>query len=113
MFSSSSGLASDLIQSVKIKGARGVPYFEAPYEAKFEEGLLKVRVESKGCTDKSNFALLKVGTSLALVRRQGDSCKAFVKEGVWITFTSKELGLQKEKYLDLVNVASSLPLSTK
>lgn len=64
---------------------------------RYEPGALIVRVDSGGCTTKDDF---EVGVSdgspvdVTLTRKSPDLCKAFLADGVELSWTYADLGLE-------------------
>ena len=70
---------------------------EAVRKVDFDGQRLNVVVGSNGCTEASSFEVkIKDSdpTELSLIRRTPDLCKALVREGVVVSWTYTELGLQ-------------------
>lgn len=70
---------------------------EAVRAVRFEGGRLTVRVESNGCTTAADFEVVLVGAGpaeLTLNRSRQDLCKALVPDGVEVSWTYQELGLE-------------------
>ena len=87
---------------------RAVPPLEAVRTARVADGRLVVRVESNGCTDASHFAvdLTPVddgATNVALRRTTEDHCKALVPDGVDVSWTLGELGVEPGTPMRLLN----------
>ena len=71
---------------------------------------LTVVVGSNGCTQTSSFEVhIKDAspTEISLVRRQPDLCRAIVPEGVTLSWTYEELGLQAGKAVKILNPLSA------
>lgn len=84
------------------------PSLETVRSAQIADGRLTVRVESNGCTDASNFAVdLTTAddgwTDIAVRRTSEDLCKALVPDGVAVSWTLSELGLEPGAQSRLVN----------
>ncbi|MCZ8194224.1 hypothetical protein [Brevundimonas sp.] len=74
--------------------------------ARFEDGRLVVRVDSDGCTSAANFEVRLVGdrpATLTLERVRPDPCRALVPEGVEVSWTYTELGLEAGDSVRLMN----------
>lgn len=87
---------------------RTAPALEAVRAARIADGRLTVRVESNGCTDASHFAvdLTPAGdgwTDIVLRRNAEDLCKALVPDGVEVSWSLTELGLEPGAPARLVN----------
>ena len=70
---------------------------EAVRKVDFDGQRLNVVVGSNGCTEASSFEVkIKDSdpTELSLIRRTPDLCKALVRDGVVVSWTYTELGLQ-------------------
>lgn len=81
---------------------------EAVRTARIADGRLTVRVESNGCTDASHFAvdLSSAGdgwTDIALRRTAEDLCKALVPDGVEVSWSLTELGVEPGAQARLIN----------
>ena len=79
---------------------------EAVRAARFEDGRLVVRVDSNGCTSAANFEVRLVGegpAALTLERVRPDPCRALVPEGVEVSWTYAELGLEAGASVRLMN----------
>lgn len=81
-------------------GSQTVTAQSAPLEtlsaARFENGVVIVRVGSNGCTRTSDFAVeVETGTAVTLTfnREQPDVCRALVPDGVELRWSYEELGL--------------------
>lgn len=84
------------------------PSLEAVRAARIENGRLIVRVESNGCTDAADFAVDLVpssdgGTEIALRRTDPDLCKALAPDGVEVSWSLTDLGLEAGEQAYLVN----------
>jgi hypothetical protein len=84
------------------------PALEAVRSARISDGRLIVRVESNGCTDATHFAvdLTPVDdgvTNIALRRNAEDLCKALVPDGVEVSWTLSELGVEPGAPTRLLN----------
>ncbi len=89
-------------------GDRASPALEAVRSARIADGRLTVRVESNGCTDASHFAVDLTPTDggvteIALRRNAEDLCKALVPDGVEVSWSLSELGLEPGTSARLVN----------
>jgi hypothetical protein len=79
---------------------------ETVRSARFEDGRLVVRVDSNGCTSAANFEVRLVGeapAALTLERVRADPCRAIVPEGVEVSWTYAELGLEPGASVRLMN----------
>ncbi|MFN3536972.1 MAG: hypothetical protein ACK4Y4_05950 [Brevundimonas sp.] len=81
---------------------------ESVHGVRFERDQALVRVTSNGCTDKSDFSVEIVdGGAMAgemtLVRSEPDHCRALIAEGVELSWTYAELGLERGAALVLAN----------
>lgn len=79
---------------------------ETVRSAHFEDGRLLVRVDSNGCTSAANFEVRLVGdrpAALTLERVRPDPCRALVPEGVEVSWTYAELGLEASDSVRLMN----------
>ncbi len=79
---------------------------ETVRSAHFEDGRLMVRVDSNGCTSAANFEVRLVGdrpAALTLERVRPDPCRAIVPEGVEVSWTYAELGLEASDSVRLMN----------
>lgn len=79
---------------------------ETVRSAHFEDGRLVVRVDSNGCTSAANFEVRLVGdrpAALTLKRVRPDPCRALVPEGVEVSWTYAELGLEPGTSVRLMN----------
>ena len=79
---------------------------ETVRSAHFEDGRLMVRVDSNGCTSAANFEVRLVGdrpAALTLERVRPDPCRALVPEGVEVSWTYAELGLEPGTSVRLMN----------
>ncbi|MFN4297488.1 MAG: hypothetical protein ACK4FB_11665 [Brevundimonas sp.] len=81
---------------------------ESVHAVRFERDSAVVRVTSNGCTDKSDFRVeITDGGDMAgemtLVRAEPDHCRALVAEGVEVSWTYAELGLERGAALVLAN----------
>ena len=64
------------------------------------------RVDSNGCTSAANFEVRLVGdrpAALTLERVRTDPCRAIVPEGVEVSWTYAELGLEAGDSVRLMN----------
>jgi hypothetical protein len=73
-------------------------------------GDLVLRVQSNGCTTKDSFDVAVTGSAaggwtfdMALTRLHADRCRAFLPQGVALTWTKDELGLPPSAAVNLVN----------
>lgn len=87
---------------------RVTPPLEAVRSARIADGRLTVRVDSNGCTDTTHFAvdLTPVDdgvTNIALRRNAEDLCKALVPDGVEVSWTLSELGIEPGTPTRLLN----------
>jgi len=93
---------------VSWSGDPSAPALEAVRSARIADGRLTVRVESNGCTDATHFAvdLTPTGdgwTEVALRRTAQDLCKALVPDGVEVSWTLAELGVEPGTQARLIN----------
>ena len=82
---------------------------EAVRKVDFDGQRLNVVVGSNGCTEASSFELkIKDGdpAELSLIRRTPDLCKALVREGVTVSWTYAELGLESGAAVRVLNPIS-------
>lgn len=84
------------------------PSLETVRSARIEDGRLIVRVESNGCTDVADFAVDLAPasdgwTEVALRRTDADLCKALVPDGVEVSWSLSELGVEPGTQARLVN----------
>jgi len=82
---------------------------EAVRRAEFDGQRLNVVVGSNGCTEASSFEVrIKDAdpTELTLVRRAPDLCRAIVREGVTVSWTYAELGLEAGEPVRVMNPIS-------
>ena len=84
------------------------PSLEAVRSARIVDGRLSVRVDSNGCTDATHFAvdLTPVDdgvTNIALRRNAEDLCKALVPDGVEVSWSLSELGVEPGTPTRLLN----------
>jgi hypothetical protein len=84
------------------------PSLEAVRAARIADGRLVVRVESNGCTDATDFAVDLAPSSdgwtdVALRRTDQDLCKALAPDGVEISWSLTDLGLESGEQARLVN----------
>lgn len=96
-------------------------YFDEPLEPvlAFREdaaGDLVVRVQSNGCTTKDSFDVLVTGSAaggwsfdMTLTRLHADRCRAFLPQGVALTWTKDELGLPPSAEVVLINPVENTP----
>ena len=81
---------------------------ESVHGVRFERDQALVRVTSNGCTEKSDFSVEIVdGGAMAgemtLVRNEADLCRALIAEGVELSWSYDELGLERGAALVLAN----------
>lgn len=93
---------------VSWNSGQSAPALEAVRTARVADGRLTVRVDSNGCTDASHFAvdLTPAGdgwTDIALRRTAQDLCKALVPDGVEVSWSLTELGLEPGTPARLIN----------
>lgn len=82
---------------------------EAVRKVDFDGQRLNVVVGSNGCTEASSFEVkIKDGdpTELSLTRRTPDLCRALVREGVTVSWTYAELGLESGAAVRVLNPIS-------
>ena len=82
---------------------------EAVRKVDFDGQRLNVVVGSNGCTEASSFELkIKDGdpAELSLTRRTPDLCSAIVREGVTVSWTYAELGLESGAAVRVLNPIS-------
>lgn len=84
------------------------PSLEAVRQARIADGRLVVRVDSNGCTDAADFAVDLAPasdgwTEIALRRTDADLCKALVPDGVEVSWSLSELGVEPGTQTRLVN----------
>ncbi len=82
---------------------------EAVRKVDFDGQRLNVVVGSNGCTETSSFEVkIKDGdpAELTLTRRTPDLCKALVPEGVTVSWTYAELGLERGQPVRVLNPIS-------
>ena len=82
---------------------------EAVRKVDFDGQRLNVVVGSNGCTEASSFEVkIKDSdpTELSLIRRTPDLCKALVREGVVVSWTYAELGLETGRSVRVLNPVS-------
>ena len=82
---------------------------EAVRKVDFDGQRLNVVVGSNGCTEASSFEVkIKDSdpTELSLIRRTPDLCKALVREGVTVSWTYAELGLNTGQHVRVLNPIS-------
>lgn len=72
---------------------------EPIYGAWFDEAGFNVRIPSNGCTDKDNVRVdvdhYDRGVEVEVERIRPDHCKALVREGVVLTWSLEELGVDR------------------
>ncbi|MNS66722.1 hypothetical protein D3C72_999480 [compost metagenome] len=82
---------------------------EAVRKVDFDGQRLSVVVGSNGCTEASSFEV-KIKDAdpaeLSLIRRAPDLCKAIVREGVVVSWTYAELGLNTGQHVRVLNPVS-------
>ncbi len=82
---------------------------EAVRKVDFDGQKLTVVVGSNGCTEASSFEVKIKDTDpaeLSLIRRAPDLCKAIVREGVAVSWTYAELGLNTGQHVRVLNPVS-------
>jgi hypothetical protein len=82
---------------------------EAVRKVDFDGQRLNVVVGSNGCTEASSFEVkIKDGdpAELSLTRRTPDLCRAIVREGVTVSWTYAELGLESGAAVRVMNPIS-------
>jgi len=82
---------------------------EAVRKVDFDGQRMNVVVGSNGCTEASSFEVkIKDGdpAELSLTRRAPDLCKALVREGVVVSWTYAELGLEARQPVRVLNPIS-------
>ena len=82
---------------------------EAVRRVDFDGQRLTVVVGSNGCTEASSFEVKIKDTDpaeLSLIRRSPDLCKAIVREGVAVSWTYAELGLNTGQHVRVLNPVS-------
>lgn len=82
---------------------------EAVRKVDFDGQRLNVVVGSNGCTEASSFEVkIKDGdpAELSLTRRTPDLCKAIVRDGVTVSWTYAELGLESGAAVRVLNPIS-------
>ena len=82
---------------------------EAVRKVDFDGQRLNVVVGSNGCTEASSFEIkIKDGdpAELSLTRRTPDLCRAIVREGVTVSWTYAELGLEAGAAVRVLNPIS-------
>ena len=82
---------------------------EAVRKVDFDGQRMNVVVGSNGCTEASSFEVkIKDGdpAELSLTRRAPDLCKALVREGVVVSWTYAELGLEPGQPVRVLNPIS-------
>lgn len=83
--------------------------FEAVRKVDFDGQRLNVVVGSNGCTEASSFEVkIKDGdpAELSVIRRTPDLCKAIVRDGVVVSWTYAELGLESGAAVRVLNPIS-------
>lgn len=81
---------------------------ESVHGVRFERDQAVVRVTSNGCTEKSDFSVEIVdggdmAGEMTLIRNEPDHCRALIAEGVELSWTYAELGLERGAALVLAN----------
>lgn len=97
------------VSIVTDQGATRAEALEAVRKVDFDGQRLNVVVGSNGCTETSSFEVkIKDGdpAELALTRRTPDLCKALVAEGVTVSWTYAELGLERGQPVRVLNPIS-------
>ncbi len=97
------------ISIVADQGTMRVEALEAVRKVDFDGQRLNVVVGSNGCTETSSFEVkIKDGepAELTLTRRTPDLCKALVPEGVTVSWTYAELGLEPGQPVRVLNPIS-------
>lgn len=84
------------------------PTLEAVRSARIVDGRLMARVDSNGCTDTTHFAVDLTPaddgvTNIALRRTAEDLCKALVPDGVEVSWSLSELGVEPGTQARLLN----------
>ncbi|MBD7941130.1 hypothetical protein [Brevundimonas guildfordensis] len=97
------------ISIVTDQGATRVEALEAVRRVDFDGQRLNVVVGSNGCTETASFEVkIQDGdpAELTLARRAPDLCKALAPEGVTISWTYAELGLERGQPVRVLNPIS-------
>jgi len=97
------------ISIVADQGTTRAEALEAVRKVDFDGQRLNVVVGSNGCTETSSFEVkIKDGdpAELTLTRRTPDLCKALVAEGVTVSWTYAELGLERGQPVRVLNPIS-------
>ena len=97
------------ISIVADQGTTRAEALEAVRKVDFDGQRLNVVVGSNGCTETSSFEVkIKDGepAELTLTRRTPDLCKALVPEGVTVSWTYAELGLERGEPVRVLNPIS-------
>lgn len=97
------------ISIVADQGTTRAEALEAVRKVDFDGQQLNVVVGSNGCTETSSFEVkIKDGdpAELTLTRRTPDLCKALVPEGVTVSWTYVELGLEPGQPVRVLNPIS-------
>jgi len=97
------------ISIVADQGTTRAEALEAVRKVDFDGQRLNVVVGSNGCTETSSFEVkIKDGepAELTLTRRTPDLCKALVPEGVTVSWTYAELGLEPGQPVRVLNPIS-------
>jgi len=97
------------ISIVADQGTTRAEALEAVRKVDFDGQRLNVVVGSNGCTETSSFEVkIKDGepAELTLTRRTPDLCKALVPDGVTVSWTYAELGLEPGQPVRVLNPIS-------
>lgn len=97
IYSSEGGERDVSVRVASSSDLEPAPPPEAVRAARFDNGRLTVRANSNGCTSASDFEVLLVGADpaeLTLTRSRPDLCRALVPDGVELSWTYQELGLE-------------------
>lgn len=97
------------ISIVADQGTTRAEALEAVRKVDFDGQRLNVVVGSNGCTETASFEVkIKDGepAELTLTRRTPDLCKALVPEGVTVSWTYAELGLELGEPVRVLNPIS-------
>ena len=97
------------VSIVTDQGATRAEALEVVRKVDFDGQRLNVVVGSNGCTETSSFEVkIKDGdpAELTLTRRTPDLCKALVAEGVTVSWTYAELGLERGQPVRVLNPIS-------
>lgn len=79
---------------------------EAVRGARVENGALIVRVDSNGCTQASDFELAVsdgAPATVTLRRTKEDLCRALVRDGIEVSWTYADLGLEPGATVQVLN----------